>query len=351
MKKFLTLRKPTLFLSVLVLIFFSSSCSQVKQESRPYSGNGESSPSAQSSDGSKTTENSKWIEYFDKYFDTDKGAEVVNKAMDLLTAKCMKDKGFDYKIEKKEEQKNQNSSWQFYNKEVADSDWGVTDVEYAKIYGYLPYSVAFLYYAGNPVVDDPDPNWPVAPKEEQDGFSFDGTEEIHSEDATESPEYEHAYSSKGGCLDTGETDFYNGLSVDATRTNQTSKLRMKIKETAMDDSEFTPKLKEWSSCIKTKEFDFDFPPTSLKSQAHDMSAKAQAPNPAFGAKSKLLLATADAQCKQQTAFIDYWHKVLDKVEERELRNNLPIFEAEKAYTDSMIKRGQEIIEKYGAEFS
>ncbi|MDR1447646.1 MAG: hypothetical protein LBI63_01595, partial [Candidatus Ancillula sp.] len=159
------------------------------------------------------------------------------------------------------------------------------------------------------------------------------------------PEYDQAYDGDNGCSKTGETSFYDGLNVDASRNNQIGQLRTKIREMATDDSQFTPKINEWSECMKQKGFNLDFLPDSKKGRDGGFKSG----NPAYG-KNNTLLATADAECKQQTGFIEEWHKVLDTVEERELKNNLPIFEAEKAYTDSMINRANEIIEKYGNEF-
>ncbi|MDR1447550.1 MAG: hypothetical protein LBI63_01095, partial [Candidatus Ancillula sp.] len=159
------------------------------------------------------------------------------------------------------------------------------------------------------------------------------------------PEYDQAYDGDNGCSKTGETSFYDGLNVDASRSGEVGQLSIKIKEIAMNDVSFAPKLGQWSACVKTKGFDFEVPPGSKISKT-DVLDKG---NPVYGVNNELI-AAADAECKQQVGFIEEWHKVLDTVEERELKNNLPIFEAEKAYTDSMINRANEIIEKYGNEF-
>ncbi|MDR1448322.1 MAG: hypothetical protein LBI63_05150 [Candidatus Ancillula sp.] len=334
---------PALLFSALVLVLLFSACSKGKHESQLYSGYAES-PSTDDNITSenKPTEGDAWIEYFYKYFDSSKRSEVVNKAMDLLTAKCMKDKGFDYKIEKKEDS-NQISTFPFQNRLVGDPDWGTTDIEYAKIYGYLPQDIAFMFYENMPGVGGANPNWAKAPQEEQDRFDIAKKQEAIR--SRINPEYIKAYSGDNGCSNTGETDFYNGLNVDASRSDQIGELRIKIKEMAADDPLFAPKLKEWSECMSPKGFSLDFLPGARYTKGKQIEAA----NPAYGPDNSLL-AVADAECKQQTGFIDAWHKVLDEVEERELKNNLPIFEEEKAYTDSMINRANEIIEKYGNEF-
>ncbi|MDR1448327.1 MAG: hypothetical protein LBI63_05175 [Candidatus Ancillula sp.] len=347
MNKVTLLKNPVLLFSALVLIFVFTSCSKEKQDSAPYSAESERPSSSQSSDANKDQEahkNDVWVEYFDNYFDTSKSTELTNKAMDLLTAKCMKDKGFDYKMDTKKD--DRISTFPFKDKLVGDPDWGTTDVEYAKVYGYLPPQFAFMLYENIPGIGGDTTGMPKAPQEEKDLYDPGKIPERASiEKSKNTPEYNQAYGGENGCSNTGETDFYKGLNTDVSRSDQIGQLRAKIREMATDDSQFTPKINEWSECIKPKGFVFNFPPAAKKANGELLKTT----NPSYG-RDNTLLATADAECKQQTGFIDAWHKVLDEVEERELKNNLPIFEAEKAYTDSMINRANEIIEKYGNEF-
>jgi hypothetical protein len=258
--------------------------------------------------------------------------------MDLLTAKCMKDKGFDYK---QQETKEQVSTFPFATKSVGDNTWGTTDIGYAKIYGYLPPAFAIMSYENTPGIGGENPNWPKAPKEEQDRYNTQSS--VSSNGNT--PEYNKALTDDNGCINLGETNFYKGLNVDASRSNQVGELRQKIVESAMYDEKLAPKLKEWSECMKPKGFNFDFPPASKMAKGSDPLTPH---NPAYGEDNELV-AAADAECKQKVGLIDAWHKVLDEVEEQAVKDNLPVFEAEKAYNESVIKRAQEIIEQYSGK--
>ncbi|MDR1447342.1 MAG: hypothetical protein LBI63_00015 [Candidatus Ancillula sp.] len=357
--EFRLVRKSSFLLFALVLVFVFSSCSKEKQESAPYSGQTESPSASSTTSENKPQENDAWVEYFDKYLDSKKGLEVKDKAEDLLTTKCMKDKGFIYKkplsVDMSKGVAMSDTRFPYASKNVFDQTWGILDKEYAKIYGYTSLMYAYTYFEGDQMHDNiyflqgdnkdsynplkvDHPKWLKAPANSSPSIPATDTSPDESK-----PEYQAALNSDSGCENTAISNFTDGLDLNVSRIGQIGQIRLKVKESVLNEDKVTAKLKEWSECMNTKNFSIEFPPLSEK------SLNLPPANPAYG-EDNTLLAVADVECKQQTGFIDAWHKVLDEVEEREVKNNLPIFEAEKAYTDSMINRTNEIIEKYSSEF-
>ncbi|MDR1447347.1 MAG: hypothetical protein LBI63_00040 [Candidatus Ancillula sp.] len=128
------------------------------------------------------------------------------------------------------------------------------------------------------------------------------------------------------------TDY--GTDKNISRSNQVGELRMKIKEMAMEDERLKPELKIWSECMSTKNFSIEFPSMSkIAGGGNELNEN----HLAIYGEFNELLAVADVECKQQTGFIDAWHKVLDEVEEREVKNNLTIssimYSAPECYPD------------------
>ncbi|MDR1447583.1 MAG: hypothetical protein LBI63_01270, partial [Candidatus Ancillula sp.] len=237
--------------------------------------------------------------------------------------------------------KLENDGFPFKGRIVADETWGVTDPEYARVYGYLSGSFAHMDYLGTGIIANPIPTWPKASSEILAIMKKRMSGEVANPDHQKAlEECEKSMPSLRGGTD-------DGTDKNISRSNQVGELRMKIKEMAMRDERLVPELKIWSNCMKEKGFNFEYPPMSkIAGGGHELDDNHL---DSYGEFNELL-ATADAECKQkQPEFLNTWHKILDDVEERELKNNLALFEEEKAYTDQLKKNAQDFIDKFSAE--
>jgi hypothetical protein len=299
---------------------FTTSCGAAKQNENaaPYQGNESQTNTPSPSDSPKKEI---WVDYFTKYLENENNSDLINKAMDLLGAQCAKENGFEPAPQKPQNEKLA------YDTPKNDSTWGTFDVEYAKKYGYLSEALANLLENGTMVMEGRNLKFNEKDTQETQNLQKSGQVKIPVDKTGKS------------CNDVGEEKFYEGITIDKDRSESIVQLQAKIKENAMNDPRMVPKLKEWSQCSKNKGFNFDYPPTSKLSNPDLLKAE-------YGDFNKIL-ATADAECKQQTDFMNYWHGILDDVEKQGVQENLPLFEAEKAHNQKVIERANEIIKKYG----
>ncbi|MDR1448180.1 MAG: hypothetical protein LBI63_04390, partial [Candidatus Ancillula sp.] len=239
--------------------------------------------------------------------------------------------------------KLENDGFPFKGRIVADETWGVTDPEYARVYGYVSGFIAHYDYLGTGIAANAPASWPKASPEIQ------AIVRKRSDGSVPNPDHQKALEECEKSMPSlhGGTDF--GTDKNISVSNQVGELRMKIKEMAMRDERLEPELKIWSNCMKEKGFNFEYPPTSkIAGGGNEINGDNHLD--IYGGDANELLATADAQCKQkQPEFLNTWHKILDDVEERELKNNLALFEEEKAYTDQLKKNAQDFIDKFSAE--
>jgi hypothetical protein len=317
------MRKIHVLCVAVFLVFAVAGCSFGKNsvaESEPYtdtlSATAENNTNDDTGDNTKSNSTSAdaFVEPFELYSMNGSFGNSVNKALDVLTARCMKEKGFEYS------DAHENND---LNTSGTDSTWGVTDPERAKVVGYKIPGSASTNDQGVQGFFDGD-TW----------TSIDELAAKNENTRISQPEgYSEALFKTGGCDDQAADELYAGMNVDKDRSSQVGQLNLKTRTEAKSDPRILEVLSKWSECMKAQGYNYQTPID-------------EKPYP-FPHDEEIATAVADATCKQQVGFIDVWQAVLTEREQDVINANLPLFEAEKAYSTNMINRAEEIIAKYG----
>ncbi|MDR1033426.1 MAG: hypothetical protein LBL41_01465 [Bifidobacteriaceae bacterium] len=263
-----------------------------------------------------------------------KKGDSINKALDILVTVCMKERGFTYTPQTGSSENDADS--QVSETAGLWTQWGIFDVGKAKKFGYT--------IEGNGYVDENGDNWFF------DGERYINNDELYREqEAQKKNENLTADSEKENtvyyeCDEKAVDEFYKSLDVEGAKKRDIGALGSSANVAAEADSRMVSLVGKWSDCMSESGYKFATPleareKTFNLEEEHDWNSKHK--------KDEILVATADATCKTNLNFLDTWYDILYEHENRVIQENLPLFNEEKAYVNSLVKRAEDIIKEYG----
>jgi hypothetical protein len=321
-------------LSALILCIFALTACQASDNasSNLYQEKAEQSVSPTASASPAPTPSPKRQSPFDAFYINDDASALMDRAQDILVTKCMKEKGFtDY------EQTTVSAQSEEYIEASNFVDlWGIFDLESAKKYGYTTKDASF--------VDEKGKEWHFDGEKYYDYIEWLKKYRSESNIDTFTDAQKKEYATYSECDEKMADEFYAILDVNADRSNNTGELQNSANEAAKADSRMTSLVQKWSECMKEKGHNFS---NSIEAyeKTFDMNDDRNMDSPRK--KAEIAIATADVTCKTDLNFRDTWYDILYEHQNRIIQENLPIFEEEKAYSNSLQKRAEDIIKEYG----
>jgi hypothetical protein len=252
-----------------------------------------------------------------KYMSSNQDYDIILAAQNLIATKCMAAKGFT-KQEKSSKPEDKSRS-------VGDDDLGIIDIDIVKKWGYATFlEGGQVYFDENGVMQ-----------------MTDEFREEHMVDVEQNQSEAKAYMENGGCSDQGKDRFYNGvnLPLDKSYDEKISKLEKKTKENVVAFQETQQVLQKYKACIHQAGYEIDLPPMTV----FDHGFPEKYANPSKGDDNNRKLATADVTCKNTSGLVDYWHKTITDEENKVIQEDLPMFQEQQQYLDTLVNHANLII--------
>jgi hypothetical protein len=270
---------------------------------------------------------------------------LMDKAEDLVKNKCLKDKGFP-------ESHNENyypddlpeSGFEsMYESDTPEGIWGDGDVERAKKYGFV----------SPMIVSEELGQWGwdweaekyVEMNEEYYREKWGPPSDETYEDLTESEKANSDAISE--CGELGNDKLYEGLDVEGakSRSAELAQIQASATEAAKVDPRMLEREKIDSECMDRNGYpvgkrtpeELGIPFDTEKEILWDKAYKS----------AQIALATAMATCIKEANYAEIWYDILYEKQREVIQENLPLFEAEKAYHNSLVKRAEDIIKEHG----